>query len=301
MRLEVRLEKITGAVESVRILKGTWGSIRVEGAAAAVTGDVLGISVGDYIEAHGTGDTHPRWGPQFRASSIRRTVPADSRGTVIWLAGRFPGVGKKRAALLVESFGVKGLFEVIQAAPEKLCSVPGITEKLAREIQAEYLSCGAEQEEQTQLLGWGLTHAQIKRCREVFGNDVVSSLKADPYRLCEDVAGFGWVRADGVAMKMGLAANHPTRIRACALHVLRTAEQSGHCYLRANALDECVLELLDGATSRFFVRAEVTRLAEDNHVVVESVDGGDGIVFLAATYRLESELAAMAMEGAQWT
>lgn len=253
---------VAGEVLGVRVIKDSWGKLDL-GGGRSVTGDVLGFAVGDTIEARGRWEEHPKWGRQFRAQTIRTKLAGDTKGAVAWLSSRLPGLGKTRATELVERFGIPALYQVIAERPEELCVVKGITPELARKIQEEHERVRGETEEMTTLLGWGLTDGQIKRCKETWGKKVLEVLRADPYRLAEEVYGFGFKRADEIARRMGLPVDHPRRLQACCLHVLREAETDGHCFVRRKLLLRIAMDELAAASVR------VGQVAEQLDVVLE--------------------------------
>lgn len=227
----VAADVVRGEVLEVRVFRDSWGRARVRGVEGPVVGDVLGVSVGDTIEARGQWGEHPVHGRQFKAQTISATVPTDSRGVVAWLAARLPGLGEKRATAIVTKWPPPELYTVLDQTPERLAELDGISAKTAVAAGAEYQRVKGEALEMTTLLGWGLTEGQIKRCREVWASKVLEVLREDPYRLAEEVHGFGFARADVIARKMGLPHDHPRRIQACLVHILGVAEGEGHCYV----------------------------------------------------------------------
>lgn len=276
---------VTGEVLSVRVISENWGRLELAGG-AVVTGAVLGFYVGDTVEARGKW-TETKFGRQLKAQTIRTTLASDTKGAIAWLASRLPGLGKRRATELVERFGVPALYEVIAQRPEELCVVKGITAELAEKIREEHERVRGETEEMTTLLGWGLTDGQIRRCKEAWQKKVLEVLRADPYRLAEEVYGFGFKRADEIARKMGLPTDHPRRLQACCLHVLREAEGDGHCFVRRKLLLRLAMDELDAAKVR------VGQVAEQLDVVLEDARAieVDDRVYLPDTRAAEHDVA----------
>ena len=101
------METLRGQVDHVRVIREGWGTIALlHGSArelAKVTGHPLGVEVGDTIQVEGEWTTHPRYGRQFKASSIRTIAPSDASGAIEWILSRLPGVGRKRALLEKEA------------------------------------------------------------------------------------------------------------------------------------------------------------------------------------------------------
>lgn len=201
-----------------------------------VVGTIRGARPGDSVELTGTHETHPKWGAQFKATAGDVTIPDSVDGAVAWIAHHLPAVGKKRARAMVEHFGgLDALWKVVERAPGRLAEVPGITAERAVEIQAVYATVRDTREHGSTLRAWGLSEYQIARCMAVFGldlADVVDAIRANPYDLYKRVPGFGWLTADAVARRSGIALDSPVRIRSALRHVLEShMSEHGHVFM----------------------------------------------------------------------
>lgn len=226
-----------------------WGVAKLRpvrgGGELKATGKFLGASVGDTVEVTGRMVRDARWGNQFKVSHCERLTPEGSAGTIAWLSSRLPNLGEARARALVEAFGDQ-LWVVIETDHEKLAHVRGITPARADAIRDAYLEGKADRDAVIALRDWGLTDGQIGRCRQLWGplSEVIAQLQQDPYRLHE-VDGFGFLRADDVARRMGVASDSPSRIAAGVAHLLREASGHGHTYVGGKKLQSMALRLLD--------------------------------------------------------
>ena len=94
----------------------------------------------------------------------------------------------------------------------------------------------------TKLRNIGIGPAFAVKIIETFGVDnvVKTIFKDNPYRLM-DIEGFGFLRADAIAVKnLGLSPDDPRRSEALILYVLETNRAFGHVYLPSTILDrEC--------------------------------------------------------------
>lgn len=297
---------VRGEVVDARVLREGWGRLTLRAGAEThvVTGTVLGFATGDAIEARGRWSDHPRFGRQFCAQTIRCTVPSDARGAIAWLSSRLPGLGKRRATALVERFGVPAVYDVIAQRPEELTAIPGVTPELAERIRAEHERVRGEAEEMTALLGWGLTDGQIRRCKEAWGKKVLEVLRADPYRLAEEVYGFGFKRSDEIARRMGLPVDHPRRLQAVCLHVLREAETEGHCYVLRGQLLRVAMDELAAAAVRVGQVAEQLDVVIDEGRLVqvedEAGERGHARIYLPDTRAAETQIAAHVRRMLAW-
>lgn len=245
------METLRGQVERVRIVRDGWGTlVLLHGSAserATVTGHPLGVEEGDTIQVEGQWTTHPRYGRQFKASSIRTIAPSDSAGAIEWILSRLPGVGRKRATEMLERWPIPEVWEVLDRRPHELAVIDGITPKRAADIGRRYAEVSGERDRIVALRGWGLTDRQAARVVEKWGAEALEKLRENPYLLSEEVHGFGFLRSDAVAVRMGLPLDHPSRIRAGIVHVLREAKAQGHTYVPAGKLIAMTARMLGPA------------------------------------------------------
>lgn len=285
------LDTIRGEVAEHRLLKGDWGRIKLragsgDAATVIVTGQILGIDVGSTVECKGRWNDDPKWGRQLRATTIVTVVPNDASGAIAFIASKLPRIGRKRATELVERYGIPALWDVLEREPERIAAdVKGVTLEAAREIAAAYQAVRGEREEMVTLRGWGLTESQIKRCKEVWKGKVVDELRRDPFQLCELVYGFGFKRADEVAQRMGIPADHAGRIQAALLHVLGEAEGQGHCYVQSGKLVGFAADMLGLAERDVWPQLEAVC---DEKCAVRTDEGKR--VYKADTYAAELEI-----------
>ena len=55
-------------------------------------------------------------------------------------------------------------------------------------------------------------------------------VRENPYRLAEDVFGIGFITADKIAEKLGIAKDSPIRARAGIQYLLNQLSDEGHVY-----------------------------------------------------------------------
>jgi exodeoxyribonuclease V alpha subunit len=215
------------------------------GAEHKVTGKLMGVKPGDAVELAGQWmDT--KYGRQFKVRQATSTVPQTTAGVVAWMTSSLPEVGEKRALAMVVQFGVAGLWETIEANPRALCCIDGITPERADRIAIAYEEQRADRDALIVLRGWGLTDRQVERCTERWNTpaEVVEVVRLNPYVLMEHVAGFGFVRADDVALRAGTPLDSPMRIGAALHHVLGEEVAAGHCFVAQGKLRVMVEKLL---------------------------------------------------------
>jgi exodeoxyribonuclease V alpha subunit len=223
------------------------GTVAAEGGERhGVTGKLVGVQVGQTVELEGTWVDHERWGRRLKVRSCTSTIPQTDEGVVAWLASTLPDVGENRARKLVARFRSE-LWNVIEHEPSTLTRVDGITPARAQAIHDAYLRHRGDRDNMIALRGWGLTDSQIARCVAQWHTlaGVVQRIRENAYQLSDHVYGFGFVRADAVAIKAGLKFDSPLRIAAGIEHVLAEAcDDAGHCYLPFGRLQAQTVKLL---------------------------------------------------------
>lgn len=242
------VETITGELIQHRIVGDDFWSIatvRASDGTVPVVGKLLGVQVGDTIEIEGQWNEHPRFGHQFKVSVCRVAIPQTDNGAIAWLAMRLPGIGGGRARVLLDHFGsAAGLWEAIEQTPERLAEVKGITSKRAHEIAAAYEHFREERDRMIRFRAWGMTENQVARMLAVWkdsqgdpwGALAERNLRANPYALADLVDGFGFLRADAIAQRMGVPLDSVGRIECGLKHTMKQATGSGHCYVPTGKL-----------------------------------------------------------------
>ena len=239
---------VTGNIEDVVFYNPENGysvlAISSEGEMLTVVGTFPELAVGEEVEVSGEFTYHARFGQQLKVSTFRRILPVDVLGIERYLAsGLIKGIGSHFANLIVRKFGNQSL-EVIDKAPARLLEVPGIGESKVQQIVVSWREQKNVYEVMTFLQSIEVTtNLAIKICKQ-YGARAVEVVRSDPYQLARDVQGIGFVTADRIAASQGLPKDHPSRIRAGLVYVLRQAVQEGHVYLPRPMLQQKAAELL---------------------------------------------------------
>lgn len=207
------------------------------GAPATVIGEFLEIAEGDHYLFTGHWQRHPKYGAQLRLQHAERKLPREPAAIAAYLAGGlFPGVGKGTARRLVDTFGADTL-EVLFSDPEQLERVPKLGAKKRARLLEAFREHRHIQELALFLQGHGVSLFLTRKIHRHYGVQALAVVSADPYRVADEIPGIGFVRADGIARKIGLPADSPTRVRAAARYVLKDrCEVRGHSYLPAAEL-----------------------------------------------------------------
>jgi len=91
----------------------------------------------------------------------------------------------------------------------------------------------------------GVTPDFASKIFKVYGQESITKIQENPYRLAEDIWGVGFKSADKVALSIGFEKNSIFRIKAAILHLALDITSSGHLYVDVEELKRDVLKLLE--------------------------------------------------------
>ena len=233
-------DEITGSVESIVYRNDETGyfvfNVKIAGSAefgadsAVVVGKCSALWDGEEIRAEGKWIRHPQHGLQFNAETISCIVPTSVEGIRRYLAsGMIKGVGKVYAKKIVEHFGAKTL-EIIDHNSARLLEVPGIGKTRKKQIKESWDAQHGIRDAMIFLQANGIGTAQASKIFRFYGTNTIAVVKSNPYRLCTDIWGIGFLKADAIALKIGIDRNSLMRARAGLFYTLETLADEGHCF-----------------------------------------------------------------------
>ncbi|MDB6138317.1 MAG: recombinase RecD [Verrucomicrobiaceae bacterium] len=227
-----------------------------------VVGRAPRVVAGERFEAEGRWETDRTFGPQFRADMLRLTPPDSAEGMERYLgSGLIDGIGPAYAKRLLERFGPK-VFDVIENESARLESIEGIGKKRRLEIRASWMKQKTVHAIMLFLHQHGIGTARAQRIFQTYGEEALELLRKNPYRLAADIRGIGFKTADDIAIKMGVEALAPERLRAGLLHTLEAAADNGHCCMPLPEVMERASKLLQAPADILAPELEALILAE---------------------------------------
>lgn len=212
-----------------------------------IVGILLEIRPGDRLRVSGTWTTHRKFGEQFQVTAyepLRPTDPTDLAGLRAYLGGGLlPGVGPATANAIVDHFGPATL-DILDRQPERLTAVPGIGKAKAKLVADGWAAQAAVRATLIFLQGLGITPGLAVKIYQRYGAETETALRANPWRLTEELDGIGFPKADAIAQALGVSPAAPQRLAAGLTYALQAAQQAGHCYLPRNDLVSSASDLL---------------------------------------------------------
>ncbi len=284
---------LDGVVEDIIYSNGENGytvcTINCGGDPITLVGIMPYVGEGETIRVQGEWQVHSTFGRQFRVDYFEKKLPTTQAAILKYLAsGAIKGIGPVTAERIVARFGEDSL-EVIENNPRWLCDIRGISPKRADSIHESYTEQFGMRNVMmfcNEFFGPALS----VRIFKAYGSAAIDIIKMTPYRLCNDISGIGFDKADRVAMSLGIPHDSPDRAEAGVVHTLTVASvNGGHCYLPEE-------ELLTAASKVLGVSENVTREAVGRLVMKEQIkkfDVGEDIAYaLHELYSAEVYIAA---------
>ncbi len=287
------LETLEGTVEAVIYYNEDSGftvmELAVEDELVTVTGTTQGVAEGEEVSARGNYATHHKYGHQFQAEIIQRTLPTTANAIRKYLASKaIKGVGPSLARRLVETFGDQTL-EIMEKAPQRLAEVKGISPEKAAAIGEDFARLFGVRTLMLFLGSCGFPATVAIKVWKKWGGSAMELLREDPYLLCADDIGVDFPRMDPVAQdKLGVLPESHRRLAAGVRHILRLNCREGHTCLPWDFLERTARQFLDITPE--VTRDTLDRMEAENDLVFYET-GGRRWVYLPELYAAETTIA----------
>lgn len=253
------------------------------GAEHVLCGPLCGLAPGQNIEAEGRWEKHAEFGNRFRAEKFRLRLPSTPEGIKRFLgSGAIPGIGGRTAEIIVDHFGDQTL-TILDRFSKRLQEVPGIGPKKAEAIIQGWRESAARRESYIFLQGLGITPAYCARLFRQYGERAPDVVRANPYRLAEEVDGIGFLKADEIAGALGIARDSVDRMAAACVYTVNTLVGSGHVCCPEPELLRQTAELANQKPERASAGLEA---ALERGLLRRS----DGMIYTPLLLRAETEL-----------
>ncbi|MDM8515616.1 ATP-dependent RecD-like DNA helicase [Desulfobacterales bacterium HSG16] len=264
-----QIERITYANEENGF---TIAKLKVYGQRDLVTivGNIMSPAPGEIMKLKGEWANHPKFGEQFKVVYYRTAVPATVYGIQKYLgSGLIKGIGPKMAKRIVKAFGKKTL-DVIEENAESLADVDGIGKKRIHMIKKAWDEQKEIREVMLFLQSHGVSSGYASKIYKHYGNEAISVVRENPYRLAMDIFGIGFITADNIAQKLGFEKESSLRASAGVLYVLHSLSDQGHVfYPYEPLLAECAKILEIGNE---IIAKAVAGLVPEKRIVIEDLN-----------------------------
>ena len=254
-----------------------------------VVGHAAAISAGEWITAAGEWVNDRAHGQQFKARFLKTSVPTSVDGIEKYLgSGMVKGIGPHFAKKLVQAFKEE-VFDVIEQTPERLTELDGIGPKRKQRVIEAWSAQKIIREIMVFLHSHGVGTARAVRIYKTYGNEAITRVRENPYRLALDIHGIGFKTADSLAQRLGIPRDAVIRAQAGVRHVLQEFAEDGHCAVHHEELLETAVTLLEIPMA--IIEQAVKLECQEDHLIAEDIEGKP-CLFLAPLQRAEVGVAS---------
>lgn len=253
-----------------------------------IVGTLPYICEGDSLTVYGKWVNNPKYGAQFKVEQYEKIMPADKTAILKYLSsGAIKGIGPKTARRIVDEFGDE-TFDVMENHPDWLADINGITFKKANEIAEDFKKKAGMRASMMFFREFFGTTMTVKIYQK-WGSKAVDIAKSNPYRLCEEIEGVGFEKADGIARSLGLDGESAERIKGGIIYVLNyNANQNGHTCLPLEKLVVTTATLLSVDNEK--VALGIDALVNEKKIYSLAING-EKFVFERGVYKAEKYIA----------
>ncbi len=291
--MEVQQEMIRGSVSAIvyQNEENGYAVLRFDtegGETITVVGTIPMTNVGERLVVAGKWSRHPSYGRQFEAEFLERLMPESASGIQAFLSSRaVKGIGAVMAKRIVEAFGVHAL-DVIENDPERLATLPGISEKKAQEMSRSFRRQVGIRRLIEFLSAHNLPTELALRLYRVYGEMAVDAIRDDPYLLTDSFFGATFGQVDHFAISLGVDGADERRVEAGICFELSHNLNNGHVFLPRHKLAAATEGLL--GLDRATIDEGFLRLQEQGRIALDRLADMD-ICYLPELYEAEVYVA----------
>ncbi|MBR3038095.1 MAG: ATP-dependent RecD-like DNA helicase [Clostridia bacterium] len=210
------------------------------------------LNPGDTVIMTGEPSYHARFGSQFKVASYERKAPSSETSIIKYLeSGAVRGVGPSMARAIVSTFGLETL-NVLENEPERLTEVPGIGKKKAKMISDSFREKKLFRDVLISLEPYGVTVGQAYKMMQTYGELCLAKVQENPYQLIDDIDGIGFLTADKIATHVsGFEQDSLARLMAGTRYCLQQArDERGDMFLPRDLLLQRASALLGASAEQ---------------------------------------------------
>ena len=189
---------------------------------------------------------NPKYGLQFKVQSFRREDINDKEGIIGYLSSGFiKGVGAKTAEKIYNILGNDAIKKIIDDK-NVLSKIKGLSKEKINTIYNSLLENQKLERAYVELYSYGLSPTVVSKLYTVYGDNALPLIKQNPYRLIYEVSGFGFSKADNLALSFGFSRGDKIRLEEGVLYTLyEVCNQKGFTFLTDIQLLNSSLQILN--------------------------------------------------------
>ncbi len=244
-----------------------------------VVGVLPKFNSSEAVEFNGEWINHSKFGRQFNVENFKMSLPATRDGIIKFLGSRIiRGIGERTAKKIVDRFGEQTL-DILDNNIERLLEVKGFTRRRIEEVRKGWKAQRSVKDTMIALQSLGITSGIAMKIYKAYGEQAVTIVKTNPYKLTDDVWGIGFKLADRIGESVGISRDHPSRIKAGIIFILNEAGKNGHVYLPEDELIHHCTSMLDYGLSKS--DPMLVELEREEQIIIKDNNVYPAILFYA--------------------
>ena len=267
------MEQLSGTVERITYENAENGfcvlKIKSKGYPDLVTvvGNLAAVNAGSILRLHGEWKMDSRFGKQFAVQDYQETMPATAAGIEKYLgSGLIKGIGPAFAKRIVQCFKEDTL-RVLEEDAGYLIQVAGIGPKRVETIKKAWQDQKEIKNVMLFLQSHGVSTAYAVKIYKTYGNESITIVQDNPYRLADDIWGIGFRTADRIAQQLGCDPQSFARCRSGMVYVLNEQANDGHCFVLRDKLLEEAVKLLE--IEQLLIEGSLNRMIQEGTAIVD--------------------------------
>ena len=203
----------------------------------SVTGYFYALEIGTTYKFNGEVIESKKYGYTFKCDTYERVLPTSKIGLIEFLSGdMFKGIGVKVASDIVNTLGTDCI-KMIMEDKDVLDRVSSINKKKKDIVYTALINNFELEEILVKLYTLGISPKFALRIYDKYKDKTLNVIQENPYQLIDDIDGIAFLKADKIALNMGVNPKSEARIEACISYTLYDyAESTGNTYLYKDEL-----------------------------------------------------------------
>ncbi|TNF09603.1 MAG: ATP-dependent RecD-like DNA helicase [Bacillota bacterium] len=226
---------------------------------------------------------HQTYGDQFKVETFKKCETQSENGLISYLSSSFfHGIGQKTAEKIVYHFGPDAIKKILDN--KKILKEIGLSAIRIEKFYQQLIENQTNEHILVALYGYGLSGKLSMKLLSKYQMLTIEKLEENPYRLIDDIEGIGFIKADEIASKLGIAKDDLRRTKAAVIYAMQyIAYQNGDIYLTSEQLKTYTEQVLGIETS---IDDAIQNLINEKRLILE-----DQRYYLSLSYYTEIELA----------
>ncbi len=254
-----------------------------------ITGNTGPLSKGTTYKFTGELVYHSRYGEQFAVTNYSEVAPKGKSAIINYLSGGLiPHIGPSMANRIYEYFK-EDCLEIIRDNPDRLLEVHGIGKVKLKSIKEALNSQRGVRDLILFLDDYDISVNMAMKIYNTYKENSIEVVKKNPYKISDEVRGFGFKSADKLALSMGIERDSTVRIHSAFKYVLEEALLNGDTYLPEKDLLEKTYPLIDIDMEK--LEENLFTFALDPSIFIEKKS--DARIYFKYIYKAENYVAGM--------